>query len=150
MSLDTYKHNPRNSSNRLSSGTGDPSIVLPQQEFPPIQFRAQRPANWIEDRVVISASNTPFRPFDKSSILSRRRYWRQIFLYGISSFAGGLPVANAAVVSWGYSSETLVNQIQPWAGTYGAGIQFPDGDLVDLSNIYIFGTADDAVFIGGI
>jgi hypothetical protein len=148
---------PANSSNLLSSAGTDPSLILGGSKLPPIYFRGQRVQMQIEALVAVP-SVAPFNPFSLSSILSRKRYFRQIWLYGIGSFSGGLPVPNAANIAWGFSGQTLVNTLPPWgkdiydtaiAGGFGGLIQCPDGAVFDLAELWCMGSLDDSIFIAG-
>jgi hypothetical protein len=144
--IDQVNQVPRNSSNLLSSAGTDTSLILAGGKLPELTYRARRVTSAIEDRIVINTAKA-FRIFDVSPILHARRYYTQVWLYGIASYNNGVPNANAQNIYWGYSAHTLNNTVFPYGGAYGGLIQPVDGEILDLSEVYVMGTVNDAITV---
>ena len=82
-------------------------------------------------------------------------YFRKLWLYGISNFnASGSPVANLGTIWLGKTATRLPDYVQPSVvnGLTVPGAllyEVPDGQLLNLANIYFSGTAGDGVYFVG-
>lgn len=132
-------------SNQLNTSGADGTIILPGAlPLPPLYYRSQRVSSPLEGWVAFSGQiqqlNSVFPQF------AGVRYFRQVFIYGISVM-GNPPTANTNAAYYGFSSGTVINLLGQWNGYYSAIIQPPDGDIFDFQNLFVTGAVGDGVAI---
>jgi hypothetical protein len=135
--------------NNNTAAPEDPSILAGNGfNLPNLFFRAMRQVTPLEE-IFTFTSTAAMQIMAASNVIRSRRFCRQVWFYGISAFTGvpGIPEANQNVAYWGWSAESLANQVPTYAGVYGSLIAPADGHIVDLWAVWIAGSVNDSLFI---
>lgn len=149
ISMDQTTDNLPVARTRNSVHPDDPSIIAGDGfRLPPVYYRAQRQVTALEEFIVFSSTN-PVQIMNAGVVLRSRRYCRQVWFYGGPATTGSpavlTPNVNTAV--WGWSAQSMFNQVAPYAGVYGSLIQPQDGEVIDLWSIWLAGSIGDGLFI---